>query len=153
MPDSPFGDHSDVELSAAKVKVAKLAAKGLQEMGPLKPTSDFGAYDTNGDGVITADDCPFEHGTTAAKMWWSNVQVPFIKASMNHPDAMHYMAKYGDKFQGFYNGKPLLRGISAQEVAGQGDYNFIVDRVMITQGLSKGAAQNVAGFIKSRLGR
>lgn len=152
-PD-PFGDHSGMELAAAKLKAAKVAAK-LQhgDIGPLKPTSDFGAYDTNGDGIITADDCPFDHGTVAAKAWWQNVQASFVKATMNNPEAMQYMDQYGDKFHGFYNGKPLLTGVSAKDVPNQGDFQFIVDRLMITQGLSKGSAQNIAGFIKAKLGR
>jgi len=151
--DGSFGDHSGVEQAATKVKAAKLAAKAQAEIGPLKVTSQFGAFDTNGDGIITGADCPYEPGTVAAKAWWSNVQVPFIKATLSHPDAMQYIDQYGDKFHGFYNGKPMLSNVPASEIQGQGDFDFITDRLMITQGLSKGSAQNIAGYIKAKLGR
>jgi hypothetical protein len=152
MPDQDFGDHHGVEAAAAKVKAAKVAAKGLEDIGPLKATSNFSAFDTNGDGIITADDCPFDHGSPAAGAWWKNVQDAYLRATVHHPDALQF-AKYGDKFHGFYNGKPLLSGVSAQEVPGQGDFDYVTDRVMVTQGLSKGSAQNIAGFIKAKLGR
>jgi hypothetical protein len=43
---------------------------------------DLDRYDLDGNGEITAEDCPFEFGSAEAKLWWNNIQIPYAKNSI-----------------------------------------------------------------------
>lgn len=102
---------------------------------------DHDKFDLDGDGDIDADDCPFPDGSAEAKLWWRNVMEPSAKHSI--PD--EFRAKYGDSVVGVYKGKPLVPG---QAGPGQGDFQFLVDKIRTTQGLSYQSAVKIAGKIK-----
>jgi hypothetical protein len=100
--------------------------------------------DTNGDGVVNADDCPYKHGTPKAKLWWKEKVEPFTETKIT--DDMR--TKYGDRVIGAYKGKPLVPGEAGR---GQGDFEFLVDKLRVTRGLTIGAAEKIAGKIKGTL--
>jgi hypothetical protein len=101
----------------------------------------FDDLDINGDGDLTAADCPFNYGTYKAKMWWDNVMVPYIKSQVTED----MTSQYGDKVVGSYHGKPLVPG---EMGAGQGDFDYLVDKLQITKGLSLNSAVRIAAKIK-----
>lgn len=104
----------------------------------------FDTLDTNGDGILDIRDCPFPHGSAKAKWWWSNVVEPITKAQVT--DDMR--EDYGDRVVGAYQGKPLVPGEAGR---GQGDFQFLVDKLQVTRGLSPLAATKVAAKIKNNL--
>jgi len=105
---------------------------------------DFGKLDTNGDGVLDIRDCPYEHGTPKAKLWWKEIMDPYAKTQIT--DAMK--TKYGAKCTGAYKGKPLVPGEAGR---GQGDFQFLVDKLRVTRGLGVDAATKIAGKINTKL--
>jgi hypothetical protein len=109
--------------------------------GDVDFDKDFTELDTNEDGDITMDDCPFEHGSERAKLWWKKVQAPYVKTQVTEDLA----TKYGDKVVGVYKGKPLVPGEAGR---GQGDFGYLVDKLQVTRGLTPGAATKIAGKIK-----
>ncbi len=103
---------------------------------------DISKFDINGDGIITAQDCPYAYGTMEAKMWFAKVLEPATR----HAITDEMKVQYGDKVTGAYYGKPLVPGEQGQ---GQGDYSFLVDKLMITQGIDKVSASSIAGKIRN----
>lgn len=106
----------------------------------------FDRFDLNHDGLISPADCPFDHGSFEAKMWWDRVMEPYARASVTIP----MKAKYGDKVVGAFpthnmSGavamKPLVPGDAGP---GQGDFEFLVQKLMIRQGLSEQQAARIA---------
>ena len=102
---------------------------------------DLDKYDLDGDGEITAEDCPFPPGGAEAKLWWQNVLEPYVKSTIT--DDMR--SEYGDQVIGAYKGKALVPG---QSGPGQGDFQFLVDKIKLTHGLSHFSAVKIAGKIK-----
>lgn len=117
-----------------------LANMDLGYTGP----DDLAKHDLNGDGVITAQDCPFSPGTLEAKMWVKQVLEPYVQQQIT-PEMK---AQYGDKVVGAYHGKPLVPGGEGSPSEPQGDFTYLVDKLMLTQGLSKVSAAKVAGKIR-----
>lgn len=105
---------------------------------------DFGKLDTNGDGILDINDCPYEHGTPKAKLWWKNVMEPYAKTQIT--DDMR--VKYGDRVIGAYKGKPLVPGEAGR---GQGDFNFFVDKLRVTKGYGLAKATKIAGKVNQTL--
>ena len=98
-------------------------------------------FDINHDGLIDAHDCPFPAGSMKAKLWWKEVMEPVA-----HAQATKAMkAQYGDSVTGAYQDKPLVPGEAG---AGQGDFQYLVDKLVVTRGLSPLAATKVAAKIK-----
>lgn len=118
-------------------------ADSLDGEGDINWDIDLERFDLDGDGQITAADCPYEYGSAESKLWWNNVLVPYVESQIT-PDMV---SKYGDKVVGSYMGKPLVPGEAG---AGQGDFQFLVDKVRITKGLSWSSAKNIAGAIKAK---
>jgi len=77
-------------------------------------------FDFNGDGEITADDCPFQRGSPEAKLWWNNVLEPYVTSR----DLSQYQEQYGDNVVGEYKGKPLVPGVKGSAENPQGDSAF-----------------------------
>ena len=102
---------------------------------------DISKYDFNGDSIITAEDCPYSYGSPAAKLWWKNILEPYTQNAVTED----YVEKYGDHIIGVYKGKPLIPGESG---AGQGDFDYLVDKIRITQGLDYQSATKIAGKIQ-----
>jgi len=102
---------------------------------------DMDRFDLDGDGQITANDCPFPAGSAEAKLWFRNILEPSI--TQNIPQ--EFTDKYGDSVVGVYKGKPLVPGEAG---SGQGDFQFLVDKIKITQGLSHMSAVKIAGKVK-----
>lgn len=96
--------------------------------------------DLNNDGTLDADDCPFLYGSTESKLWWKNIMEPYAK-SQSDPS---WTEQYGDKVAGGYKGKPLVPGEAGKN---QADYDFLVDKIRITQGLSTLSAKKIAGKV------
>ena len=101
-------------------------------------------FDLNHDGQITAADNPFPNGSAEAKLWWKNVIDPHTHANIS-PELK---AKYGEKIVGVYAGKALVPGEAG---ANQGDFQYLVDKLQVTQGLSYGSAMKIAAKIKHML--
>lgn len=114
-------------------------ADALDGDGNLDAT-ELEKFDINDDGYITASDCPFVPGSAEAKLWYRNVLEPSLQ---NVTPEMQ--AKYGDKLVGAYQGKPLVPGEAGP---GQGDFQLLVDKIKITQGLSHGSAVKIAAKVK-----
>jgi len=110
--------------------------------GDAKP--DFGIdmdnLDNNHDGIISADDCPYEHGGLKAKLWWKKVLESYAKENITE----EMREQYGDKVVGNYKGKPLVPG---EKGVGQGDFIFHKDKLMVCEGLSETSAKKIAGKI------
>jgi hypothetical protein len=94
--------------------------------------------DSNADGIVDPSDCPFEYGTLEAKQWWNNYIVPYTKTQITS----EMKEKYGDNVVGAWKGKPLVPGHAGR---GEGDFQFLVDKIQITQGLSEDVAKRIAG--------
>lgn len=109
--------------------------------GEVDIHKDFDKFDVDSDGDITIDDCPFRPGSYKAKLWWSNVVEPHIKSQIT--DEMSQ--QYGDKIVGVYNGKILIPGEAGK---GQGDFEFLKDKLQVTQGLTETSATRIAAKIK-----
>jgi len=105
---------------------------------------DMDRFDLDGDGSITANDCPFPGGSAEAKLWFRNILEPSVTQDI--PD--EFTEKYGDKVVGVYKGKPLVPGEAGP---GQGDFQFLVDKIKITQGLSHASAVKIAAKVKFSL--
>jgi hypothetical protein len=104
----------------------------------------FDELDTNSDGTISAEDCPYQYGSPKAKLWWKKIQEPFVKTQTT----TDMKVKYGDRVVGAYKGKPLVPGEAGR---GQGDFLFLTDKLRVTRGFSLSQAQNVAGRINTNL--
>jgi hypothetical protein len=96
--------------------------------------------DANGDGQITAEDCPFEPGTQDAKTWWADN----VDAKLAENITPEMKAQYGDRVVGAFNGKPLVPGERGQD---QGDAWYMSTKLKVTQGLSEKSAQKVAAKV------
>lgn len=105
---------------------------------------DFDELDTNGDGILDIRDCPYEHGTPKAKIWWKEVMDPYTKTQITEG----MKTKYGDRVIGAYKGKPLVPGEAGR---GQGDFDFLVDKLRCTRGLGIDAATKIAGKVTKTL--
>lgn len=103
----------------------------------------FNELDVDGDGQLTAADCPYKFGTYKARMWWDNVIEPHAKSQIT--DDM--VDQHGDKVVGAYRGKPLVPGEAGP---GQGDFDFLVDKLQVVRGLSVNSAVRIAA--KAKLG-
>jgi hypothetical protein len=99
-------------------------------------------FDINHDGQISAEDCPFEHGTTDAQVWWAKVMVPATKSYVT--TAMK--KQYGEHVVGGYKGGALVPG----EIGpGQKDFQFLIDKIQVTQGLDTDSATRIALAVKN----
>lgn len=99
--------------------------------------------DLNNDGTLDVDDCPFLYGSPEAKLWWKNVMEPYAK-SQSDPS---WTEQYGDKVVGGYKGKPLVPGVKGSANNPQGDFNFLSDKIRVTQGLSTLSAKKIAAKV------
>jgi hypothetical protein len=117
-------------------------ADSLDGDGNIDFKTDMDRFDLNNDGEITADDCPFPPGSAEAKLWWRNIMVPYAQQSIT----AEHVEQYGDSVVGAYKGKPLVPG---QSGAGQGDFQFLVDKIRITQGLSYHSSVKIAGKVQN----
>lgn len=90
------------------------------------------------DTHLDVSNCPFPLGTTEAKGWWKTIVEPSTKSGIT-PEMK---AKYGDAVTGAWKGKALVPGQAGSD---QGDFQFVVDKLQVTQGLSEQAAKNIAG--------
>ena len=119
-------------------------ADALDGDGNIDFSMDLDRFDFNGDGEITIADCPYEYGSPEAKLWWSNIMVPWVKSQITDV----HTEQYGDSVVGVYQGKPLVPG----EIGpGQGDMQFLIDKIRVTKGLSYNSARNIAGKIKANI--
>ena len=144
-----FGGDTQHLDDVSVLAIKKKAAKSLQDSAPLKDISgNIDSYDTDGNGWITASDCPYIHGTAQAKLWHQHVLVPAMKLTKSLPEAIPYQQQFGGKFAGFYNGKAVILGNHSSQY---GNNEYIQDRLELVQGLSKAAAQNVSQFISNNL--
>ena len=103
--------------------------------------ADIDRFDMDGDGDIDADDCPFSYGSAEAKLWWKNILESAVQSKVT-PDLI---TQHGDNIVGVYHGKPLIPGEAGK---GQGDFEFLVDKIRITQGLDHVSASKIAGKIR-----
>lgn len=124
---------------------------GLEALTGLKKlagheilNADGSPVDINHDGVITWADCPFELGSAAAKKWWVTVVQPHTEASITPA----IKAKYGAKVVGVFNGKPLVPGEAGP---GQGDFDFLVNKLVVTQGVDPSIARKIAAKVNHNL--
>jgi len=117
-------------------------ADSLSSDGNIDFKTDFENFDLNGDGDISADDCPFPGGTAEAKLWWRNIMEPWVQSQIG----TEHTEQYGDSVVGVYKGKPLVPGEAG---AGQGDFQFLVDKIRVTEGLSYSSAVKIAGKVKA----
>lgn len=85
-------------------------------------------FDTNGDGMIDVHDCPYPLGSKEAKLWWKQVET-YSKA------------------HGHFNGKPLIPGPGP----GQGDFDLLVNKLMVDRGLDHVSAVKIAGKVRHNL--
>lgn len=106
--------------------------------------ADMDRFDLNGDGEITIRDCPFGYGSPEAKLWWKNIMEPYVEQQITTEQT----EQYGDRVVGAYKGRPLVPGEAG---AGQGDFDFLVDKIQVTKGLSRNSAYNIAGKVKRML--
>ena len=97
----------------------------LMDIGYEGP-QDISKFDMNGDNVLTAQDCPYAHGTLESKVWFSKVLEPYVKQQITEEMA----AKYGDKVVGAYYGKPLVPGVEGSPSEPQGDFQYLVDKLI-----------------------
>lgn len=103
-------------------------------------TGDISVWDFNGDGDITAVDCPWDHGSLKAKDWWLDVLIPHVKAQVTPELQAQYPG-----IEGVYKGKPLIPGEAGP---GQGDFDLLKDRFRIIDGLEEVEARRLTGWIK-----
>lgn len=107
----------------------------------------FAQVDSNHDGQITVEDCPFQAGSPDAIMWIKKILVPATHSSqaIDHLDPA-WKVFHGDKITGAYKDSPLVPGAHS----GDGDYEFLVDK-LILQGATPDIANLIAGKVKARL--
>jgi hypothetical protein len=101
----------------------------------------FNPLDLNHDGIVNHLDNPHPAGSEASKMWWSKVNAQSQKSI-----TPEMKKQYGDKVVGSYNGKPLVPGEAGQ---GQGDFNYMVQKLMATKGMSLQSATKIAAKAKN----
>src|SRR4030042_5209589 len=80
-------------------------------------------YDSNGDGIINGQDCPYQFNSAKAKLWWKQVMEPHVQDQVT-PEMK---AKYGAKVTGAFEGKALVKGVGAN----QGDFNYLVNKLQV----------------------
>lgn len=87
-------------------------------------------FDTNHDGHVDWHDLPtgVKPGTKAAKAWWGKVDA-------------HAKAKKS------FSGMPLRPGPHK----GDGDFDYMVNKLIVTKGLSYQSAVKVAGRVRQNL--
>lgn len=103
--------------------------------------------DVNHDGQVDFADlkaAKIKPGSPEAREWWERVE----KHATNTRIPAEVKAKYGSKVIGMYKGKPLVPGEAGK---GQGDFEFMVDKLKATRGMSDESARNVAGKIRWKL--
>lgn len=105
--------------------------------------------DPSGETIDGADDVQdqlpdnIQPGSAKAKLWWKQVE------AQTHQDVTPEMkAKYGSKVVGAYKGKALVPGEAGRD---QGDFQYLVDKLMVTRGLSKASATKIAGSVNAKL--
>lgn len=118
-------------------------ADALNGDGNIDFDVDFDKFDLNSDGVLSCEDCPFIPGSTEAKLWWRNVMEPYVHSRLEPSWTEHY----GDSVVGGYKGKPLVPGIKGSSEYPQGDFDFLKDKIKITQGLSEVSARKIAAKV------
>lgn len=109
--------------------------------GKAAKASDFAVRQTSMKSV--AQQCPYAHGSDAAKMWWKHVVVPEVRAGVTPEN----QAKYGKSLTGMFEGKPLRPGANP----GDGDFNYLREHAMVTQGVSHTEGTNIAGHVNKML--
>lgn len=119
----------------------------MMKAGNIDLNQHFDALDTNSDGMLSADDCPFELGSPDAQLWWKTVIEPYIKTQVT--DDMR--DQYGDKCSGAFLGKPMVAGIKGSAENPQGDFDFVVHKIMVTQGLPQENAIRIASSMAKKL--
>lgn len=102
---------------------------------------DIDHWDLDNNGVLDINDCPFGKGTFEARVWTKQVLEPYVQQQIT-PEMK---AQYGDKVVGAYKGLPLVPG---EQGSNQGDFQYLVDKLQLTQGLSKMSAQKVAAKVR-----
>ena len=117
--------------------------------GTLQPnfhpgSPDMNVLDTDHNGLLDIHDCPFPHGSLRAQLWWKQVMEPYTQTQTT----ITHKALYGDKVVGAYQGKALVPGEAG---AGQGDFRFMVDKLICTKGISEAQARAIAGKVKNML--
>ncbi len=115
-------------------------------MNDIRPDfSDITKYDLNGDGQLTADDCPFETGSAKAQVWFSKILQPYVQSQATH----ELMQKFQDTDHpvvGVYKGKALVAGEQGENL---GKLDYTIDRLILTKGMSHQGAVRVAQMIKN----
>ena len=97
--------------------------------------------DKDGNG-LDGGDIPFPPGSLEAKKAWAQIDADahspanVAKAKQLHPDAI-----------GMYKGKALVPGPGEN----QGDYDFLVDKLVYSKGFSPEVASKIAGSVKFKL--
>ena len=99
--------------------------------------------DYDGNGVLDGNDCPFPSGSTESRLWWRNVMEPHARSSIE-PE---WTEQYGDRVVGGYKGKPLVPGVKGSATNPQGDFDFLKDKIKVTQGLSESSARKIAAKV------
>jgi len=92
------------------------------------------------DGGVTASSIPYEPGTIEAKEAWNIID------ELAHNEESIVLAQNSgfDSATGWYNGKPLIPGAGS----GHGDFDFLVDKLIYSDGYSPEVATNIAGAIR-----
>jgi len=129
-------EHTDVNTLTKASKVAGIKIHAGMDWDPSTITGH----------EPTVADIPFEPGTFAAKQAFQKL--------WNHchsPEAIAKAQNSGvpgcEDSNGYYAGKPLIKGPGP----GQGDYQLMVDKIKITQGVDDISAEKIAGAIKNKL--
>jgi hypothetical protein len=104
-------------------------------------------WDQDGDGTLTPDDCPYPKGSHGARAWWYKVFRPYCLEQVTE----EMREQYGDKLIGSFDGKPMVPGEPGTLQNPQGDWDYLVAKIRVTEGLSQDAAEKVAGSIKQKL--
>lgn len=83
-------------------------------------------------------------GSPMAKMWWTHN----VDAHITDGVTPEMKAKYGGKVVGTYKGKPLVPGEAGP---GQGDFQYLVDKLIVVNGVDYATAAKIAGKAKARM--
>lgn len=99
------------------------------------PTDDTNNTDNHDGGIhLPPGVVP---GSEGAKSWWATE----VDGKLTNGITAEMKAQHGDKVVGVYDGKPLVPGEAGK---GQGDFNYVKDKIMITQGVDADVARQIA---------
>ncbi len=87
-----------------------------------------------------------EHGSAQAKQLWAKVN-----ADAHSPEMVAKAKAVNAKATGWYNSKPLVPGEKGSAEHPQADWDFMRDRLVLSQGLDPNAADRVCSAISHRL--